>query len=90
MEKTYEDLVAQACDDLVGSIAMGDEVGDHLRDALDREPTDEDRVAAEKYMMEAGIQECASCGWYQNENEGLSGDLCSDCAEEAENDDEDF
>lgn len=87
MEKTYEERVAAACEDLIGTVC--DSISHNLEYHLGREVTKEDLEAAEQYMIDAGISECDCCGWIQNDNDGAEGNLCWRCADDADLDFED-
>lgn len=86
--KTYDELIAQACEDLVGTCM--DKVEDNLRYYLERDLTLVDIEAANKYMADVNIQECACCGWWQSDNGGPEGNLCWQCEEDEANDEEEY
>ncbi len=83
MEKEF----AQAMDDLEG-IALTNPK-DALEDFLGRECTAKELKAFEDFLEEYNFRECSCCGWWQQDNEGESDDMCWRCAE-AEKEDEDF
>jgi hypothetical protein len=80
---TYEKAIEEACQGLVGTCM--DSIEQHLEFWLERDPTDEDIVKAEEYMAQAGITECDCCGWWQDCNDGMNGNLCYQCAEDEAN-----
>ena len=73
---TYKEQIAAACEDVVGSSNMGNELEMCLQSALGRKPDHEDFKAAAKYMADEGISVCESCGWW---HDNLGDSLCYDC-----------